>query len=208
MGQNFTETLHTDGNDKQLTSIGQTPQEGPNSGKEEFIGLGVNYERDSQTGLYYPPGYLSDDRVMEPRVRSSQLENRIGEVQDTPTVNTMQDRLKRVETELQNIQNDGVPLNGSNLALSKNPKTGTKTVTSTAAEIFADTSRLSDRSMMYIRNTHDSIAIRIGASNITDVKGRRILPNSEEKIEFDPNSDIPIYAISEFGDVEVEVFEA
>jgi hypothetical protein len=101
-----------------------------------------------------------------------------------------------------------VQQSGSKMALSQTPKTGTKTVTSTAAEIFADTSRLSGRSMMYIRNTHDSIAIRIGASNITDVKGRRILPNSEGKIELDPQSDIPLYGISEFGDVEVEVFEA
>lgn len=97
---------------------------------------------------------------------------------------------------------------GSNMALSATPETGTKTITSTAAEIFAGTSRKSERSMMYIRNTHDSIAIRIGASDITDIKGRRILPNSEEKIEFDPQSDVPLYAISEFGDIEVEVFEA
>lgn len=97
---------------------------------------------------------------------------------------------------------------GRNDALFQNPKSGTKTVTSTAAEIFADSSRYSGRTIMYIRNTHDSIAIRIGASDITDSKGRRILPNTEEKIEFDPQSDIPLYAISEYGDVKVEVFEA
>lgn len=97
---------------------------------------------------------------------------------------------------------------GRNDALFQNPKTGTKTVTSTAAEMFADSSRYSGRTVMYIRNNHESIAIRVGGSNITDIKGRRILPQSEEKIEFDPDSDIPLYAISEFGDVEVEVFEA
>ena len=134
--------------------------------------------------------------------------------EDNTTVNpaekmeTMETKLGNLETKLDNVLNDGVPQSGSNLALSQTPKTGAKTVTSTAAEIFADTSRLSGRSVMYIRNTHDSIAIRIGASNITDLKGRRILPNSEEKIEFDPQSDIPLYGISEFGDVKVEVFEA
>lgn len=97
---------------------------------------------------------------------------------------------------------------GSDFALQEEPLTGTKTVTSTAAEVFAGSSRKTGRSMLYIRNTHDSLAIRIGGSDVTDVKGRRILPQSEEKIEIDPLSDVPLYAISEYGDVKVEVFEA
>jgi hypothetical protein len=120
--------------------------------------------------------------------------------------------LDALKTQMDNLKFDGDNLKvaqyGSNMALSQTPKAGTKTVTSIAAEIFADTGRLSGRSMLYVRNNHESIAIRIGASDITDIKGRRILPQSEEKIEFDPQSDIALYAISEFGNVEVEVFEA
>ena len=175
-----------------------------------------------------PQGYspdLSDwkevivDSEGKQYIRATELEDKIGEVQNEPTANTLLARMKSLEDKIDAVNaniddsqdaenNIKATLNGINMALSQNPKVGTKTVTSTAAEIFADTSRLSGRSIMYIRNTHDSIAIRIGASNTTDVKGRRILPSSEEKIEFDPSSNIPIYAISEFGDVEVEVFEA
>jgi hypothetical protein len=101
-----------------------------------------------------------------------------------------------------------VSQNGSIVGINTTPATGTKTITSTAAEIFAGTSRKADRAIIYIRNTHDSIAIRVGADDVTDVKGRRILPQTEEKIEINPVKDIPIYAISEYGDVKVEVFEA
>jgi hypothetical protein len=142
----------------------------------------------------------------------------IGEKQETPTSYTELGRLKSLEDKIDAIIEwiDGTDTTsapnftqyGSNMALSQTPKAGTKTVTSIAAEIFADTGRLSGRSMLYVRNNHESIAIRIGASDITDIKGRRILPQSEEKIEFDPQSDIALYAISEFGNVEVEVFEA
>jgi hypothetical protein len=118
--------------------------------------------------------------------------------------------LQRIFNDILNTAGDAFKAehSGRNDALFQNPKTGTKTVTSTAAEMFADSSRYSGRTVMYIRNNHESIAIRVGGSDITDIKGRRILPQSEEKIEFDPDSDIPLYAISEFGDVEVEVFEA
>jgi hypothetical protein len=151
--------------------------------------------------------------------RLKELQDKMGDVTESPTETySLLYRMAQLEAKLDSINDwiDGtdstsapnITQSGSNMALSATPETGTKTITSTAAEIFAGTSRKSERSMMYIRNTHDSIAIRIGASDITDIKGRRILPNSEEKIEFDPQSDVPLYAISEFGDIEVEVFEA
>ena len=160
-------------------------------------------------------GAKDDSAVTDPANLASNIAllkgmlTKIGDVAETPTETySLLYRIAELENKLDTIINDGVTQKGSNLALSQTPKTGTKTVTSTAAEIFADTSRLSGRSVMYIRNTHDSIAIRIGASNITDLKGRRILPKKKKKIKFDPQSDIALYAISEYGDVKVEVFEA
>lgn len=148
------------------------------------------------------------------------------ESKDYATETTLDARLSNLETKMDTLNNkidavntniddsqdgDGninVSQNGRNDALQQLPITGTKTITSTAAELFAGVSRLSARNQMYIRNKHESIAIRIGDSDITDVKGRRILPNDEVKIGFDPVEEIPLYAISEYGDVKVEVFEA
>ncbi|SNY19443.1 hypothetical protein SAMN06265827_105122 [Orenia metallireducens] len=70
MGEPYDQTLHTDGDGKEMSTIGQTVNEGPRAGKDDFIAICANYERDLTTGLYFPPGYLPDDRVAKPRVKS------------------------------------------------------------------------------------------------------------------------------------------
>ncbi len=87
------------------------------------------------------------------------------------------------------------------------PVTGIKTVTSTVAEVFAGSSRKSNRSKLVIRNLHQAVAIRIGGSNITDTIGQSLEPGASVEIDFSPSTTVPIYAVSTAGNVSVEVLE-
>lgn len=101
-----------------------------------------------------------------------------------------------------------VQLSGSKARISSAPVTGVKTVTSTPSEIFAGASRKVGRSVLMIRNMSLSIRIRVGPSTVTDTTGFGIEPEGLLVLGFDPLADVPIYAVSEGGNVEVEVFEA
>lgn len=94
------------------------------------------------------------------------------------------------------------------VGISSSPVTGVKTVTSTAAELFAGSSRKSGRTVMTVRNVSNSIRIRIGPSGVTDVNGFSLEPGDAVELNFDPAVVTPIYAVSEAGNAMVEVFES
>ncbi|SFR16778.1 hypothetical protein [Desulfoscipio geothermicus] len=89
----------------------------------------------------------------------------------------------------------------------RTPVTGVATVIATAAEIFAGASRLAGRRRMLIKNESDSLRVRIGSASVTQQNGFPIEPGAVLEIEFDPETDVPIYAISEGAEVEVAVME-
>lgn len=89
----------------------------------------------------------------------------------------------------------------------RTPVTGVVTITSTAAEIFVGTSRLAGRRKMIIKNEDPVLRIRIGGSNVTQQNGFPIEPGAVFEIDFDPATDVPIYAISEGAEVQVAVME-
>lgn len=89
----------------------------------------------------------------------------------------------------------------------RTPVTGVATVTATAAEIFAGGSRLAERRKMILKNESASQRIRIGSVSITQQNGFPIEPGAVFEIEFDPETDVSIYAISEGNNVEVSVME-
>lgn len=101
-----------------------------------------------------------------------------------------------------------IKLTGSKARISSAPVTGVKTVTSTPAEIFAGSARKAGRAMMLIRNLDAAVRIRIGGSTVTASTGFGVEPMAVIELAFDPASDVPIYAVSEAGNVSVEVFEA
>ncbi|NPV72087.1 MAG: hypothetical protein HPY55_15890 [Firmicutes bacterium] len=85
--------------------------------------------------------------------------------------------------------------------------TGVKTVTATAAEIFAGASRLAGRRFMAVCNQSASIRIRIGGSAVTQQNGFPLEPGALFVFWFDPSVDVPVYAISEGSAVDVAVME-
>ena len=89
----------------------------------------------------------------------------------------------------------------------RTPITGMATVTTTAAEIFAGASRLIGRRRLILKNEHSSLRIRIGGVGVTQQNGFPIEPGALFEIEFDPETNIPIYAISEGVEVEIAVME-
>lgn len=101
-----------------------------------------------------------------------------------------------------------VQLSGSKVRIASAPATGVKTVTGTAAEVFAGTSRKPGRSRLEIANRHPALAIRVGPAGVTDTTGRSVGPLATLALDMDPMSDVPIYAVSEAGALTVEVFEA
>lgn len=87
------------------------------------------------------------------------------------------------------------------------PVTGVKTVTATAAEIFAGTSRLVGRRKMVLKNEDPILRFRIGPSGVTQQNGFPIEPLAVLELDFDPSVDVPVYAISEGASLQVAVME-
>ncbi len=94
-----------------------------------------------------------------------------------------------------------------NRTLTSAPVTGVVTVTATAAEIFAGASRKSDRRFMSVQNEETVLRIRIGGASVTQQNGTPIEPGARVEIEFDPKTDVPVYAISEGAAATVSVME-
>ena len=89
----------------------------------------------------------------------------------------------------------------------RTPVIGIKTVTATAAEIFAGTSALSGRRKMILKNEDPVIRFRIGPSTVTQQNGFPVEPGAVLEIDFDPAVPVPIYAISEGAALQVAVLE-
>ncbi|RKL63007.1 hypothetical protein DXT63_08405 [Thermoanaerobacteraceae bacterium SP2] len=89
----------------------------------------------------------------------------------------------------------------------RTPVTGIKTVTATAAEIFAGTSALSGRRKMILKNEDPVLRFRIGSSTVTQQNGFPVEPGAVIEIDFDPAVYVPIYAISEGASLQVAVME-
>ncbi|KLU66770.1 hypothetical protein DEAC_c14380 [Desulfosporosinus acididurans] len=87
------------------------------------------------------------------------------------------------------------------------PLTGTKTVTATAAEVFAGASAKSGRSRMVIKNEDPALRFRIGSSSVTQQGGYPVEPGAAVELQFDPLVSVPTYAISEGASIQVSVWE-
>ena len=99
-----------------------------------------------------------------------------------------------------------VTLTGRIDALRNNIATGSKTVTATAAEIFAGSSRLAGRHAMVITNVGVG-HVYIGASGVTTGNGFPLFPGDTVRLDFDPANNVPVFAVSGGPDVEVRVVE-
>lgn len=89
----------------------------------------------------------------------------------------------------------------------RTPVTGVKTITATAAELFAGGSRLAGRRKMIIKNEDAALRFRIGPSSVTQQNGFPMEPGAVVEISFDPSVSVPIYAISEGANLSVAVME-
>ena len=87
------------------------------------------------------------------------------------------------------------------------PVVGTATVSATAGELVAGSSRLSGRTCMFIKNESTDTRIRIGGSSLSYKKGFPVEPGATMRLDFDPNIAVAIYAISEGAEVRVDFME-
>lgn len=99
-----------------------------------------------------------------------------------------------------------VQLTGSAMALQGAIVTGAKTVTSTAAELFAGSSRLSGRHAMVVTNVGTD-HVYVGNSGVTTTNGFPLFPQDSMRIEFDPISSVGVFARTGGPSVEVRVVE-
>ena len=88
-----------------------------------------------------------------------------------------------------------VTLTGSIATIKSAPVVGAKTVTSTAAELFAGASRLANRYTMTVYN-ESSLPIYWGASGVTTANGFTLLPGDSVVFQFSPAVATPIYFIA------------
>ena len=76
------------------------------------------------------------------------------------------------------------------------PVTGAKVVTTTAAEMFAGTTPLTNRYSMSVKNTGTTSAYWGGSSAVTVDNGYELLPGNAVAFKFKPDIAVPIYFIS------------
>lgn len=98
-------------------------------------------------------------------------------------------------------------INGSLANTVSAPITGVKTITATAAEIFAGTSVKANRRRLIIRNEDPILRFRVGSATITQQTGFPVEPGATYIEDFDPTIAVPIYAISEGANLNVAVTE-
>lgn len=89
----------------------------------------------------------------------------------------------------------------------RSPVVGRRTVTATAAEVFAGASRLAQRRRLVIRNEDSVLRCLIGPSTITQQNGFPIEPGAVLEIPCDPAVAVPVYVISEGASLTVAVME-
>jgi len=100
-----------------------------------------------------------------------------------------------------------VQLTGSIETVVDNPATGIKTITTTAAELFAGAYAKTNRRKLIIKNEDQSLRFRIGKADITQQNGFPVEPGAVVIIPFDPAVMVPIYAISEGASLQASVME-
>lgn len=88
------------------------------------------------------------------------------------------------------------------------PVTGSKTITATAAGVFAGSSVKAGRGRMVIKNEDPVLRFRLGPSNVSQQTGYPVEPGATVEIQFDPGIYIATYAISEGASIPVSVWEA
>jgi len=86
-------------------------------------------------------------------------------------------------------------LTGSNATIDSAPVVGTKTVTTTAAELFAGASRLANRYAMIVYN-ESSVPVYWGPSGVTTSNGFPLLPQDSIVFQFNPTVATAIYFIA------------
>ncbi len=87
------------------------------------------------------------------------------------------------------------------------PVTGAKTVTATAAEIFAGASVKANRRKLIVKNEDPALRFRVGPSSVTQQNGFPVEPGATLELVFDPAVVVPVYAVAEGADLSVAVME-
>lgn len=98
-------------------------------------------------------------------------------------------------------------LAGSIETVNSAPVTGVKTVTATAAELFAGASVKANRRKLIVKNEDTVLRFRIGPSTVTQQTGFPVEPGAAVEIQFDPATAVPVYAISGGASLSVAVME-
>lgn len=123
----------------------------------------------------------------------------IGEVQAAPTANTLLARLKSLEDKIDAITSGATPataqLTGSYATIDSAPVVGVKTVSTTAAELFAGVSRFANRYAMIVYN-ESSIPVYWGPAGVTTTTGFTLLPQDSVVFQFNPSVATAIYFIA------------
>lgn len=96
-------------------------------------------------------------------------------------------------------------LTGSYATIDSAPVVGVKTVTTTAAELFAGASRLANRYAMIVYN-ESSVPVYWGPSGVTTSSGFPLLPQDSVVFQFSPSVVTAIYFIAA-SNVAVRVVE-
>ena len=91
--------------------------------------------------------------------------------------------------------NGNVQLTGSYATIDSAPVVGVKTVTTTAAELFAGASRLANRYVMIVYN-ESSVPVCWGPSGVTTSSGFPLLPQDSAVFQFSPSTSTAIYFIA------------
>lgn len=101
---------------------------------------------------------------------------------------------------------DPLPTKGMD-AVNTSPVVGVKTVTATAAEIFAGSSAKANRRKLILKNEDSVLRFRVGPSSVTQQNGFPVEPGAVLEFQFDPATAVPIYAIAEGASLQVAVME-
>lgn len=87
------------------------------------------------------------------------------------------------------------------------PVVGTKTITATAAEVFAGASAKANRRRLVIKNEDPVPRLRVGPASVTQQTGFPVEPGAAVEFIFDPTVPVAIYGISEGASLNVAVIE-
>lgn len=164
--------------------------------------------------LYGPDGNPITVTGSKLAIRASEIETLVGAltaaaVTDPAASAAVIQLLKGLLKQLQGAGTGAAPvqLTGSIETVVDNPATGIKTITTTAAELFAGAYAKTNRRKLIIKNEDQSLRFRIGKADITQQNGFPVEPGAVVIIPFDPAVIVPIYAISEGASLQASVME-